>query len=96
MHARIVTTKDRKYGDFARRENSPVPGVELFDNNDGEWARISPRLYIGKLMDFVLRSEHRFHADARTFCCQRCSSGNTSVGDANQDQRTTRGALSKR
>lgn len=36
MHARMVTTKERKYGDFARRENSPVPGVELYDSNDSK------------------------------------------------------------
>lgn len=35
MHARIVTTKERKYGDLVRREGSPVPGVELFDPVDG-------------------------------------------------------------
>lgn len=35
MHARIVTTKERKYGELVRREASPVPGVELFDAIDG-------------------------------------------------------------
>lgn len=36
MHARIVTTKERKYGDFVRRESSPVPGVQLFDSNESK------------------------------------------------------------
>lgn len=35
MHARIVTTKERKYGDLVRREGSPVPGIELFEPVDG-------------------------------------------------------------
>ena len=36
MHARIVTTKERKYGAPVRREGSPVPGVELFDKSNGK------------------------------------------------------------
>lgn len=35
MQARIVTTKERKYGDTMRREGSPVPGVELYDSTTG-------------------------------------------------------------
>lgn len=44
MHARIVTTKERKYGDLVRREGSPVPGVELYDPVDGREVNIASLL----------------------------------------------------
>jgi len=31
MSARVVTTKERKYGDVMKREGSPIPGVQLFN-----------------------------------------------------------------
>lgn len=30
MTARVVTTKERKYGDAIKREGSPIPGLEIF------------------------------------------------------------------
>lgn len=43
IHSRIVTTKERKYGNPVRREGSPVPGVELFDKSaDGKLKEINP------------------------------------------------------
>ncbi|XP_037040144.1 tudor and KH domain-containing protein homolog [Bradysia coprophila] len=31
MTARVVTTKERKYGDAIKREGSPIPGLEIFN-----------------------------------------------------------------
>lgn len=33
MTARVVTTKERKYGESVKREGSPIPGLQIFNTD---------------------------------------------------------------
>lgn len=52
MTARVVTTKERKYGDAIKREGSPIPGLEIF-NPDTPDINIADQLVSEGLADDI-------------------------------------------